>query len=103
MISHLNLPYAWENCANPETCFKVAHLNVSSEELNSYPKSWVENLLPHHELEDNYIAVCDENGEYHNEDGPAMENSRGTKYWFVHGVTRNDNGPVIMNPPESYE
>ena len=35
------------------------------------------------------------NGEYHREDGPAIEWSDGTKYWYVNGQLHREDGPAI--------
>lgn len=102
MKSHLNLPWHWIECNDPNSCFKALHLDLPSKQLNECPVEWVETLVGNCEITDNFIAFYDEDGEYHNENGPALEVARGTKYWFIHGVTRNDNGPTIMNSPHEY-
>lgn len=33
--------------------------------------------------------------ELHREDGPAIENSNGTKIWYKNGVRHRDDGPAI--------
>ena len=35
------------------------------------------------------------NGEVHREDGPAIEYSNGTKYWYLNGKRHRENGPVV--------
>ena len=35
------------------------------------------------------------NGEYHREDGPAVENAVGNKYWFLHGYRHREDGPAV--------
>lgn len=96
MTAHLNLPYNWEDCSNREACFKVLHVDLTSEELNQLPQQWIENMVGNCEIEDNYIAVFDENGEYHNDNGPALEVLRGARYWFVHGSSSNNHGQFIV-------
>ena len=36
------------------------------------------------------------NGQYHREDGPAIEHHDGTKYWFFHGERHRLDGPAVM-------
>ena len=36
------------------------------------------------------------NGNYHREDGPAIEHHDGTKYWFFHGERHRLDGPAVM-------
>ena len=35
------------------------------------------------------------NGEYHRENGPAVEYTNGNKYWFLNGEFHRENGPAI--------
>ena len=35
------------------------------------------------------------NGEYHREDGPAIEYANGTKEWFLNGKQNRTNGPAV--------
>ena len=35
------------------------------------------------------------NGEYHREDGPAIEYANGSKYWFRNGEYHREDGPAI--------
>jgi hypothetical protein len=37
----------------------------------------------------------DANGNYHRDDGPAVERTDGTKVWSQHGVRHRDDGPAI--------
>ena len=37
-------------------------------------------------------------GEYHREDGPAIENANGAKQWFRSGTRHRDDGPAIERP-----
>lgn len=38
------------------------------------------------------------NGEYHREDGPAVEWPDGTKEWMLNGNRHREDGPAIENP-----
>ena len=35
------------------------------------------------------------NGNLHREDGPAIERSNGTKYWYLNGKFHRTNGPAV--------
>ena len=35
------------------------------------------------------------NGKLHREDGPAIEYANGSKYWYMNGKCHRDNGPAI--------
>jgi hypothetical protein len=35
------------------------------------------------------------NGDYHREDGPAIEVSDGSKYWFLYGERHREDGPAV--------
>jgi len=35
------------------------------------------------------------NGEYHCEDGPAIEYSDGSKWWFLYGERHREDGPAV--------
>ena len=35
------------------------------------------------------------NGQYHREDGPAIEYADGTKFWFLNGKRHRKDGPAI--------
>ena len=35
------------------------------------------------------------NGEYHCEDGPAIEYSDGSKWWFLNGKLHREGGPAV--------
>jgi hypothetical protein len=37
-----------------------------------------------------------ENGNYHRDDGPAIEFTSGTKMWHINGVNHREDGPAIM-------
>ena len=36
-----------------------------------------------------------QNGQWHREDGPAIENANGTKYWYLNGQLHREDGPAI--------
>jgi fido (protein-threonine AMPylation protein) len=36
------------------------------------------------------------NGEYHREDGPAIENNNGYKAWYINGKFHRVDGPAII-------
>lgn len=38
----------------------------------------------------------DENGEWHNDSGPAIVNSNGTKHWYKNGNLHNEIEPAII-------
>jgi adenosylmethionine-8-amino-7-oxononanoate aminotransferase len=35
------------------------------------------------------------NGEYHREDGPAIEYADGTNFWYLNGKSHREDGPAI--------
>ena len=35
------------------------------------------------------------NGQYHREDGPAIEYANGSKEWWVNGIRHREDGPAI--------
>jgi hypothetical protein len=42
------------------------------------------------------IYYFDVSGERHNEHGPSIINSSGTKIWFIHGKIHREDGPALM-------
>ena len=42
------------------------------------------------------IYYFDASGERHNEHGPSIIHSSGTKIWFIHGKIHRENGPALM-------
>ena len=38
------------------------------------------------------------NGQFHREDGPAIEYANGTKYWYINGLLHREDGPAIDWP-----
>jgi len=36
------------------------------------------------------------NGEYHREDGPAIETAEGSKFWWVNGELHREDGPAVV-------
>lgn len=47
-------------------------------------------------LENTYYF--NEDGQWHREDGPAIEFADGTRKWYVNDVIHRDNGPAIEGP-----
>ena len=35
------------------------------------------------------------NGQFHREDGPAVEDVDGSKYWYLNGKRHRENGPAV--------
>ena len=35
------------------------------------------------------------NGDYHREDGPAVERSKGSKFWYLNGKLHREDGPAV--------
>jgi len=35
------------------------------------------------------------NGQFHREDGPAVEYADGTKYWYLNGKRHREDGPAV--------
>ena len=42
------------------------------------------------------IYYFDASGERHNEDGPSIIHSSGTKIWFIHGKIHREEGPALI-------
>ena len=42
------------------------------------------------------IVYLDENEDYHREDGPAVINSNGSEYWYIHGCHMRLDGPSVI-------
>ena len=42
------------------------------------------------------IYYYDESGDRHNEHGPSIIHSSGTKIWFIHGKIHREDGPALM-------
>ena len=47
------------------------------------------------------IEYTNENGQLHRENGPAIEHSNGSKYWYLNGKLHRENGPAIKHPDGS--
>jgi len=45
--------------------------------------------------EDGTILYRLPNGQFHREDGPAIETENGTKAWFINGRLHRENGPAM--------
>ncbi len=41
------------------------------------------------------IEYLNEKGQYHREDGPAIEWNNGIKEWFINGLCHREDGPAI--------
>jgi hypothetical protein len=113
MTAHLNLPYNWTDCADPETCNKQIHLPDTAETLNNYPIEWVQGLLhncaiiikTHHAnatiITVETIELYDNNRKLHssNSNTPAVthyHHKTKTSYtaWYSHGKRHRTNGPA---------
>ena len=35
------------------------------------------------------------NGDYHREDGPAVERAKGSKFWYLNGKLHREDGPAV--------
>ena len=35
------------------------------------------------------------NGKFHREDGPALEDANGNKWWYLNGKLHRENGPAV--------
>ena len=44
----------------------------------------------------------DSEGEYHREDGPAIEKENGNKLWFKHGKCHREDGPAYEADEDKY-
>jgi len=42
------------------------------------------------------------NGEFHREDGPAIEYANGSKYWYLNGKHHREDGPAVEYPESKY-
>ncbi len=47
---------------------------------------------------DFYIEAWFKNGQYHREDGPAIEHSNGKREWYLHGIRHRETGPAVVIP-----
>ncbi len=47
------------------------------------------------EIDSHGNKECYLNGEYHREDGTAVEYVGGSKYWFINGKHHREDGPAI--------
>lgn len=52
------------------------------------------------EIKKDHITYFDDNGEYHREDGPAIEyidgQLKGFSIWYFHGKLHNLDGPAVI-------
>lgn len=67
--------------------------------MNIYEKySNPEELLKWHKDDPNNTGEVEhlKNGKYHNDDGPAIEFTDGTEYWYQNGKLHRDDGPAML-------
>lgn len=95
MISHLSLPYNWVDCSDVGVCKEILHHPDSAENLNSYPKVWVESLISNCDLSEEAIVLFNDNKAIHNDNGPACQTTT-SKYWRINGVLHREDGPAIQ-------
>lgn len=96
MTAHLTLPYNWTDCNDPKNCIQGIHLADTAENLNNYPKEWVETLLGCSTLDDDRIAWINPFGEYHRVDGPAIVSADGKQEWYLNGRRHREGGPSLI-------
>jgi len=98
VTSHLTLPYNWVDCVEPETCEEYVHLQDTAENLNNYPREWVEKLIPAECFSyKKAITFYDQDGEKHSREGAAREHINGTLEWYQHGRLHRVDGPAIIH------
>lgn len=97
MVAHLASPWLWEQCLDPVACPKILHSHDASEVLNGYPPEWIAHLFPGFIITDLQVASVDSNGDFHNDDGPAVEKFTGTMVWYRHGQLHREKGPAIIS------
>lgn len=95
MISHLIFPSTWVDCEDPENCPKHVHLPETAENLNLYPKAWIETLFSC-EITEQAARFYDSNDKTHHDTQPAVVRRNGTKIWYCHGNPHRDNGPAVI-------
>ncbi len=44
------------------------------------------------------ISWKDEDGQWHQDDGPAIIDADGTQWWYQHGRLHRDDGPAVIRP-----
>ncbi len=52
---------------------------------------------------DGKIEYRNESGQYHREDGPAIEHPNGNKLWFINGKLHREDGPAVQWVMEKYD
>lgn len=101
MVCHLVIPYLWVECATGVhgVCQRSVHDERSAEEMNSYPQSWVEQLMGFlvEDDEDYGFAIVyrDAAGKPHRKDGPSTEKMNGDILWHVNGELHRLDGPAV--------
>lgn len=95
MTAHLTLPYNWTDCVKPENCQEYIHVQEKAHTLNTYPKKWVQALIPD-ECANNQgtITLYNHNKEIHSDNGPAIEHADGELEWYKEGKLHREDGPV---------
>lgn len=99
--SHLNLPWAWDDC-NDVSCQKMVHWDAPAEETNTLPREWVEASFMNYVFRTGSITKVDADGNPHNEDGPAIESRDGAYEWRHHGDIHRVDGPALILPSGAY-
>jgi hypothetical protein len=103
MTVHLNVWDQWVEChATVRPCPRAIHLDVSLDEVKTYPSEVIRKLFS---LEKAPVVLStgveqwsDENGQLHRErDLPAVIRPNGTKEWYKHGKRHRSNGPAIID------
>ena len=52
-------------------------------------------------IDSNGTKIWRLNGEYHRENGPAIEWYNGTKVWYLNGKQHREDGPAVEYPDDS--
>ena len=53
-------------------------------------------------LEDGTVIYRNELGQYHREDGPAIEKANGEKYYYINGKLHREGGPAVVRADGEY-
>jgi len=63
-------------------------------ELSDQDRTWY--IIKGYEIEEDLNGrIYYMDGEFHREDGPAVEYADGTKYWYLNGKYHREDGPAI--------
>lgn len=93
MLSHLVLPYKWVECESSDDCDRSTHLDTSI--VVNAPPEWIAQFMGNCQLKEWEFTWLDEDGCFHRDDGPAVENIY-RREWYQHGVLHRDDGPAVM-------